>query len=624
MAQDPADKPKPPGAAHPGAGLRHDLRTPVNQIIGYSEMLDDDAAAAGQQEMSADLKRIGQAARGMLEMIDRIPDALGVPAPSGPAAPPASAAPTARPSPAATTRPPAAPEAPRPAAKRPSAPALPLPDDEPSLGTLAIRAAVSKPVAGTGTILVVDDNELNRDMLSRRLKSRGYAVLTADDGPQCLDMVKAQRFDLILLDIMMPGMSGIDVLKIIRTRYTVAELPIIMATAKDTGVDVVEGLTLGANDYVTKPLDFAVVLARVESQLSLKRSMEEIKRLANELEKRNRFIKHTFGRYLSEEVVDRLLETEEGLALGGEKREVTLLMSDLRGFTAMADRYTPEQVVRVLNNYLGAMADLIVAHQGTIDEFIGDAILAIFGAPERREDDAARACACAAAMQVAMKEVNAFNRREGLPEVEMGIAVNTGQVIVGNIGSQTRAKYGVVGSHVNLAGRIEGFTVGGQVLVSASTAAKAGAALDLGQRVTFQAKGFKEPVDVYDLVGVGAPWNARLPARDDRLAALRPELPVTVAVLEGKQMSDITFEGTLVRASDNAASLRADRALRAFTNLRLRLKGADGESRPGDLYAKVASGETGPDGGVVVRFTSADPEVMDALRQALAGSSAAT
>ena len=610
MADDPARPPKtPPDAAHrPGATLRHDLRTPINQIIGYSEMLDDDAAAAGQQKMSADLKRIGQAARGMLEMIDRIPDELAAPAP------------TAKPSSAATPPPPAAPEPPRPAGKRPAAAAVPLPDDEPGPATLAIRAAVSKPVTGTGTLLVVDDNELNRDMLSRRLKSRGYQVLTADDGPQCLDMVKAQRFDLILLDIMMPGMSGIEVLKILRARYTVAELPIIMATAKDTGVDVVEGLTLGANDYVTKPLDFAVVLARVESQLSLKRSMEEIKRLANELAKRNRFIKHTFGRYLSEEVVDRLLETEEGLALGGEKREVTLLMSDLRGFTAMADRYTPEQVVRVLNNYLGTMADLIVAHQGTIDEFIGDAILAIFGAPERREDDAARACACATAMQVAMKEVNAFNLREGLPEVEMGIAVNTGQVIVGNIGSQTRAKYGVVGSHVNLAGRMEGFTVGGQVLVSASTLEKAGAALQVGQKVTFQAKGFKEPVDVYDLLGVGGSWNVRLPVRDDHLAALRPELPVTVAVLEGKQMSDITFEGTLVRASDNAASLRADRALRAFTNLRLRLKGADGETRPGDLYAKVASGETGPDGGVLVRFTSAAPEVMDALRQALARS----
>ena len=609
MAEDPASKPKPSAdAAHaPGSALRHDLRTPVNQIIGYSEMLDEDAQESGQEKMSADLKRIGQAARSLLGLIDRIPDDLGAPA---------KPAPPAIPSPPRLAAPPAAPPPP---AKRPSAAAVPQFDDSPSPATMVIRAAATKHAEGTDKLLVVDDNELNRDMLSRRLKSRGYAVMTADDGPQCLDLVKGQRFDLILLDIMMPGMSGIDVLKVIRNRYSVAELPIIMATAKDQGTDVVEALTLGANDYVTKPLDFPVVLARVENQLSLKRAMEEIKRLANELEKRNRFIKHTFGRYLSEEVVDRLLDTEEGLALGGEKREVTLLMSDLRGFTSMADRFTPEQVVRMLNNYLGTMADLIVAHQGTIDEFIGDAILAIFGAPERRPDDAARACACAIAMQVAMKEVNAFNVREGLAEVEMGIAVNTGQVIVGNIGSQTRAKYGVVGSHVNLAGRMEGFTVGGQVLVSASTLDKAGAALEVGQKVTFQAKGFKEPVDVYDLVGVAGSWNVRLPARDDKLQPLQPPVPVTVAVLEGKQMSDITFEGTLESGSVSAATLRSERALRAFTNLRLRLKGADGEPRPGDLYAKVASGEKEADGGVLVRFTSADPEVMDALRQAIVG-----
>ena len=609
MAEDPASKPKPSAdAAHaPGSALRHDLRTPVNQIIGYSEMLDEDAQEAGQDKMSVDLKRIGQAARSLLGLIDRIPDELG---------PPARPAPPAIPSPPRLAAPPAAPPPP---AKRPSAAAVPQFDDSPSPATMVIRAAATKHAEGTDKLLVVDDNELNRDMLSRRLKSRGYAVMTADDGPQCLDLVKGQRFDLILLDIMMPGMSGIDVLKVIRNRYSVAELPIIMATAKDQGTDVVEALTLGANDYVTKPLDFPVVLARVENQLSLKRAMEEIKRLANELEKRNRFIKHTFGRYLSEEVVDRLLDTEEGLALGGEKREVTLLMSDLRGFTSMADRFTPEQVVRMLNNYLGTMADLIVAHQGTIDEFIGDAILAIFGAPERRPDDAARACACAIAMQVAMKEVNAFNVREGLAEVEMGIAVNTGQVIVGNIGSQTRAKYGVVGSHVNLAGRMEGFTVGGQVLVSASTLDKAGAALEVGQKVTFQAKGFKEPVDVYDLVGVAGSWNVRLPARDDKLQPLQPPVPVTVAVLEGKQMSDLTFEGFLERGSMSAATLRSDRALRAFTNLRLRVKGADGEPRPGDLYAKVASGEKEADGGVLVRFTSADPEVMDTLRQAIAG-----
>ena len=265
----------------------------------------------------------------------------------------------------------------------------------------------------TATLLVVDDNEQNRDMLSRRLVKRGYAVLTAESGARALEMVRAESVDLILLDIEMPGMTGLEVLKALRETSTRADLPVIMATARDQGEDIVEALSLGANDYVTKPLDFPVVIARVESQLSLKRAMEEIRRLAGALEIRNRFIQRTFGRYLSEEVVASLLETPEGLALGGEKREVTLLFADLRGFTAMSDRFTPEQVVRLLNNYLGTMADIITAHQGTIDEFIGDAILALFGAPVARPDDAERAAACAVAMQIAMEDVNALQPPRG-------------------------------------------------------------------------------------------------------------------------------------------------------------------------------------------------------------------
>src|SRR5438477_5790638 len=201
------DEPTP---ARAGARLRHDLRTPINQIIGYGEMLDEDAAEAGNERASADLRRIVAAARSLLELVDRVPDELGPPpVPSaGPAAGPASAA-SARPA-GGTAETPAAPPV-----RRPAAP-LPPSDDAPGPATLAIRAAVAKPVAGTGTLLVVDDNELNRDMLSRRLRSRGYAVVTAEDGQQALDLVKAQRFDLILLDIMMPVLSGLDVLKVIR------------------------------------------------------------------------------------------------------------------------------------------------------------------------------------------------------------------------------------------------------------------------------------------------------------------------------------------------------------------------------------------------------------------------
>ena len=306
MAQDPADKPKPPGAAHPGSGLRHDLRTPVNQIIGYSEMLDEDAQEAGQEKMSADLKRIGQAARSLLPLIDRIPT---ISAAAAKPAPPVIPSPPRRPAPEAA--------APPPAAKRPSPAAVPQFDDTPSPATLVMRAAVNKPADGTDRVLVVDDNELNRDMLSRRLKSRGYAVMTAGrraavpragQGAALRPHPPRHHDAGHVRDRRAEGSSA--------SGTPWRSCPIIMATAKDQGTDVVEALTLGANDYVTKPLDFPVVLARVENQLSLKRAMEEIKRLANELEKRNRFIKHTFGRYLSEEVVDRLLDTRRGTGPG--------------------------------------------------------------------------------------------------------------------------------------------------------------------------------------------------------------------------------------------------------------------------------------------------------------------
>ena len=342
---------------------------------------------------------------------------------------------------------------------------------------------------GSVSLLVVDDNSLNRDMLSRRLGSRGFRVEVAEDGHAALELVEKHEFDLVLLDVMMPGLSGIDVLKRVRERFSESDLPVVMATARDATEDVVEALHLGANDYVTKPLDFAVVLARVEAQLTLKRQKQEIKRLVENLELRNRFIQSLFGRYVSDEVVADLLASPEGPKIGGEERRVTLLMSDLRGFTPLTEGLPPDRVLRLLNSYLGAMADVVLAHQGTIDEFVGDAILAIFGAPVTRPDDARRAVACAVAMQEALAALNRANEPLGLPRLEMGIAVHSGDVIVGNIGSERRTKYGVVGSAVNHAGRIESFTVGGQVLISDATLGEAGEGVRVGERLVGRRQG---------------------------------------------------------------------------------------------------------------------------------------
>ena len=467
-----------------------------------------------------------------------------------------------------------------------------------------------------GALLVVDDNEMNRDMLARRLIRRGYTVAVAADGYQALAMLEAQQFDLVLLDIMMPGISGLDVLKRLREKYSVADLPVIMATAKDQSEDIVTALQLGANDYVTKPLDFPVVLARAETQLSLKRAMEEIQRLAAQLELRNRFIRDTFGRYLTDEVVASLLDSPEGLRLGGEKRKITILVADLRGFTSLAGRLAPEQVVTMLNRYLGTMVEVIMQYQGTIDEFLGDAILVIFGAPIRRGDDAQRAVACAVAMQLAMNAVNEQNSGAGLPNVEMGVGVHTGEVVVGNIGSHKRTKYGVVGSHVNLTFRIQSYTVGGQILLSEATRQEIEPVVRISKQMEVEAKGIAQPVTLYELRGIGGAYNLFLSDRGEALFPLRHELPLRYTVIEGEHVGRTVYEGSFVKLSAKGGEVHATHPVAPWSNIKVQLMGHNGEGLPGELYAKVLR-HLPERPGFYVRFTSISPEVTTFFQQLL-------
>jgi class 3 adenylate cyclase len=472
-----------------------------------------------------------------------------------------------------------------------------------------------------GSLLVVDDNDMNCDMLSRRLTRRGYMVAVATDGQQALQMIDEHPFDLILLDIMMPGMSGLDVLKILRERYSVADLPIIMVTAKDQSEDIVEALKLGANDYVTKPLDFPVVLARTQTQLSLKQAMQQIQHLAEQLELRNRFIRKTFGRYLTDEVVTSLLDSPEGLQLGGERRCITMLMSDLRGFTSLAERLSPEQVMTIVNRHLGTMVEVISQYQGTIDEFIGDSIFVIFGAPMQRQDDPQRAVACALAMQLAMASVNAQLRADGLPEVHMGVGVHTGEVVVGNIGSDKRTKYGVVGSHVNLTARVESYTVGGQILISAATQCELGPLLRVAARIEVNTKGVDEPLVLYDVRGIGGDYHLMLPENDEAFVPLQESLPICYTILEGKYLSETTSVGSIVALSTQGGEIYSDTLVGLWSDVQIRLTGHTGEALPGTLYAKVMGYLPGGDGtGFRVRFTSVSPEVGTFFEKLLASS----
>lgn len=330
-------------------------------------------------------------------------------------------------------------------------------------------------------------------------------------------------------------------------------------------------------------------------------------------------MRRTFGRYVTDEVVANLLETPSGLKFGGERRKVTVLMSDLRGFSAVSERLAPEKVVTILNIYLGAMADVINQYNGTINEFIGDGIFVMFGAPVSREDDSQRAIACAIAMQLAMKPVNEHNQQMDLPILEMGIGIHTGEVVAGNVGSQKRAKYSVVGSHVNLTARIESYTVGGQILISEETLKDANIDLKINGELRVEPKGIKAPITIYDIGGIGGKYNLYLPQSEENMMKLVEEISVEYTILEGKHAVGTIFKGGLVCLSENGAQLRSEHSLEPLSNLKMKLSNAS-EIAPGDgdIYAKVLKKSTVDEYHFLIRFTAVPPKVaaiLDTLRQ---------
>ena len=471
----------------------------------------------------------------------------------------------------------------------------------------------------SGRVLVVDDDPVNRAILVGSLEAQGHAAEVASDGREALRKLREGSFDVVLLDLVMPVLDGFEVLRTMKEDERLRTLPVIVVSGLEEMESVVRCIEMGAADFLAKPFDPVLLRARLKSSLAAKRFQDvvdahvaEIEALAEQLKLRNRFIQETFGRYLSDAVVAGILESPDGLRLGGEKRTVTMLMSDLRGFSSIAERLAPEQVVRLINNYLGTMADVILAWDGTIDEFIGDSVLGFFGAPVSREDDARRAVACALDMQKGMERVNDRNLDEGLPAVEMGIAVHTGDVVVGNIGSEKRAKYGAVGSHVNLTARIESYTCGGQVLISERTLRSAGPGIVTGGSLSVRAKGFPEPVRVHDLLGLEEVPALRLEPRTETLWPVDPPLRAVFTVLEGKRVGRDEEPAEIVALSPRSAALRCGAAVEALSDLKLRIVGPRG-ALPGDVYAKAMPGPTGGSGLLRVRFTSVPAELEPLL-----------
>jgi adenylate cyclase len=479
-------------------------------------------------------------------------------------------------------------------------------------------ASVASPLK-QAAVLVVDDSRTMRLALIRALNALGFRNITeATNGKQALELLDRVQPHLILLDVVMPEMDGFETCRRIKASEQWRHVPIVFLTSKTETTDIVQGFELGAVDYVAKPYNAHELLARVNTHLTLDELRRSLAAKNAELARAHELVRRAFGRYVSEEVATSILQSPEGLELGGEEREVTILMSDLRGFTALAARQKPQEVIEFLNLYLEAMVDVISRYEGTIDEIIGDAILVIFGAPLACADHAAKAVACGLAMQLAMADVNRRLVAKGAAELEMGIGIHTGRVIVGNIGSLRRTKYAAVGSNVNLAGRIESFTTGGQLLISENTREKIQAPLRLTGQYKVEPKGAAHSLQLHEVRGIGEPFNLSLPEKTMALCPLPQPLPIRFTVLEEKFVGRTVHAGRLAAVSDTEAAITSEETPAPLSNLKIELDPTAGANPGGEIYAKVIGPVAGASGQTRIHFTSVTPELKSWVQQTAA------
>ncbi|HSS36408.1 MAG TPA: response regulator [Patescibacteria group bacterium] len=302
-------------------------------------------------------------------------------------------------------------------------------------------------------ILAVDDEPANLALLRKVLGRQGYDVVEAVDGPSALGAVVEHRPDLVCLDVMMPGLDGIEVCQRLRQMPDQAGLPILLLTALDRPEDKVRGLEAGANDFLTKPFDQTELAARLRSLLRTKALQD---RLADLL-----------GRYVSESVAAEALRDPFTISLGGDRRHVSTLFADIRGYTALAAEHPPEETLDLLNRYLTAVSDAVERHGGTVADLLGDGVFAFFGAPVMHSDDPERAVRAALAVQTAVMRLE-IPTMPGV-RLQAGIGITSGEVIAGNVGSERRMHYAVVGNSVNVAARLQVAAGPGQILVDEAT-----------------------------------------------------------------------------------------------------------------------------------------------------------
>jgi class 3 adenylate cyclase len=361
-------------------------------------------------------------------------------------------------------------------------------------------------------VLIADDNAANVRILRTRLAADGYEVVTAGDGEQALAVAHEAEPDLILLDIMMPKVDGIEVCRRLKARPNPSFVPIILVTAMTDAKDIVAGLEAGADEYLTKPVDHAALAARVRSMLRIKALHDTVAEQADEIARWNATLEKRVAeqvaelermgrlkRFFSPQLADAIVSGGAEDPLRPHRREISVVFLDLRGFTAFAEMSEPEEVSEVLEAYHAEVGHVIVAHEGTLERFTGDGMMVFFNDPVQVANPEERALRMADAMRERIRVLRAEWRRRGW-DLDLGMGIAKGYATIGAIGFEGRRDYAAIGSVTNLAFRLCTEASPGQILISQRIYAAVPDLVDAKEVGPLHLKGFHRPVVAYEVV----------------------------------------------------------------------------------------------------------------------------
>jgi class 3 adenylate cyclase len=339
--------------------------------------------------------------------------------------------------------------------------------------------------AEPGHILIVDDNKMNRLLLARGLEQQGHKVAFAENGRQALEMLRAQPFDLVLLDVLMPEMNGYQVLEQLMADPHLKNVPVVMVSAVDELESVVKCIEMGAEDYLPKPINPVLLKARIGASLEKKRLRDQQHELIR--------------KFATDQVAEDLLTS--GFSLGGKLVQATVMFSDIRSFTTLVESQSPSDTIELLSDYYALMMDAISSEHGVVNQIVGDGLMAIFGAPLPCADHCERAVCAAVQMIELIEQYNVERAALKRVPIRIGIGIASGEVIAGYTGTQRRATYTCVGDTVNLAARLESHTkvVGQPILIDGATRQELAGDIAVEDQGEVQLKGKLQSVHVFSV-----------------------------------------------------------------------------------------------------------------------------